>query len=298
MDLSGIFPALTTPYANDGSVSLPDLKHNIQRYNGTDLAGYVVLGSTGESVLLRQAEMDGILITVKESAGKEKKLIAGTGAESTLETIERTKRAAELGYHAALVKTPHYYKPVYKPEVLIEHFRRVADESPIPVMLYSIPQFTGIALGAAEVAALAEHPNIIGIKDSSGNVQGVAEIVAATPSAFQILVGSAASVYPSMTIGARGAILALACALPEKCVALFDLVRQAHHEEARELRSVLLRASKLIVSEMGIAGVKFAMDQRGYRGGVPRLPLVPLHQEQKKRLNDFLATLEPAAVRA
>jgi 4-hydroxy-2-oxoglutarate aldolase len=295
---SGVFAALTTPFAQDGSVSLPDLKHNVQCYNQTNLAGYVALGSTGESVLLTRAEMDGILITVKESAAKGKKLLAGAGAESTAETIERTKRAAELGYDAALVKTPHYYKPAYKPEVLIAHYRRVADESPIPVMLYSIPQFTGIALAAADVAALAEHPNIIGIKDSSGNVQGVAEIVAATPPAFQILVGSAASVYPSMVIGARGAILALACALPEKCVALFDLVRQAHHEKARELQSILLRASKLIVSEMGIAGVKFAMDQRGYRGGLPRLPLVPLHQEQKKRLNDFLATLEPAAVRA
>ena len=298
MIFSGVFAALTTPFAHDGSVSLSDLKHNVQRYNQTDLAGYVALGSTGESVLLTRAEMDGILITVKESAAKGKKLLAGAGAESTAETIERTKRAAELGYDAALVKTPHYYKPAYKPEVLIAHYRRVADESPIPVMLYSIPQFTGIALAAADVAALAEHPNIIGIKDSSGNVQGVAEIVAATPPAFQILVGSAASVYPSMVIGARGAILALACALPEKCVALFDLVRQAHHEKARELQSILLRASKLIVSEMGIAGVKFAMDQRGYRGGLPRLPLVPLHQEQKKRLNDFLATLEPAAVRA
>ncbi len=249
-------------------------------------------------MLLTRAEMDGILITVKEAAAKGKKLLAGAGAESTAETIERTKRAAELGYDAALVKTPHYYKPAYKPEVLIAHYRRVADESPIPVMLYSIPQFTGIALGAAEAAALAEHPNIIGIKDSSGNVQGVAEIVAATPPAFQVLVGAAASVYPSLVIGARGAILALACALPEKCVAVFDLVRQGHHGEARELQSILLRASKLIVSEMGIAGVKFAMDQRGYRGGVPRLPLVPLHQEQKKRLNDFLASLEPAAVRA
>jgi 4-hydroxy-2-oxoglutarate aldolase len=295
---SGVFAALTTPFAHDGSVSLSDLKHNVQRYNQTDLAGYVALGSTGESVLLTRAEMDGILITVKEAAAKGKKLLAGAGAESTAETIERTKRAAELGYDAALVKTPHYYKPAYKPEVLIAHYRRVADESPIPVMLYSIPQFTGIALAAADVAALAEHPNIIGIKDSSGNVQGVAEIVAATPPAFQILVGSAASVYPSMVIGVRGAILALACALPEKCVALFDLVRQGHHEKARELQSILLRASKLIVSEMGIAGVKFAMDQRGYRGGLPRLPLVPLHQEQKKRLNDFLATLEPAAVRA
>jgi len=288
---------LTTPYAHDGSVSLGDLKHNVHRYNGTDLAGYAVVGSTGEAVLLTRAEMDGILVTAKESAGKEKKLIAGTGAESTAETIERTKRAAELGYDAALVKTPHYYKPAYKPDVLIAHYRRVADESPIPVLLYSIPQFTGVALGTAEVAALAEHPNIIGIKDSSGNVQGVGEIIAATPPAFQVLVGSAATVYPSLAIGARGAVLALACALPEKCVALFELFRQGHHEKARELQSVLARASKLIVSEMGIAGVKHVMDQRGYRGGIPRLPLLPLQDEQKKRLTEFLAALEPAAAR-
>ncbi len=196
------------------------------------------------------------------------------------------------------MKTPYYYKPAYKPEVLITHYRRVADESPIPVMLYSIPQYTGIALESAEVAALAGHPNIIGIKDSSGNVQGVAEIVAATPPKFQTLVGSAASVYPSMAIGARGAILALACALPEKCVALFELFRKGHHEKARELQSILVRASKLIVSEPGIAGVKHAMDQRGYRGGIPRPPLLPLHHEQKKRLTEFLASLEPATARA
>jgi 4-hydroxy-2-oxoglutarate aldolase len=298
MDCSGVFPALTTPYAQDGSVSLADLKHNIQRYNATGLAGYVVLGSTGESVLLRQAEMDGILVTVKESAAKSKKLIAGTGAESTAETIERTKRAAELGYHVALVKTPHYYKPAYKPDVLIAHYRRVADESPIPVLLYSVPQFTGVALESPEVVSLAEHPNIIGIKESSGNVQRVAEMIAGTPPAFQVLVGSAPTVYPSLVIGARGAILALACALPEKCVTLYELFRQANHEKARELQAVLVRASKLILSEMGIAGLKHAMDQRGYRGGIPRLPLLPLHHEQKKRLNDFLATLEPAAVRA
>jgi 4-hydroxy-2-oxoglutarate aldolase len=295
---SGVFAALTTPYAHDGAVSLSDLKHNIHRYNQTDLSGYVALGSTGESVLLTPAEMDAILAAVKEAAAKEKKLLAGTGAESTAETIERTKRAAEVGYHAALVKPPHYYKPAYKPEVLIAHFRRVADESPIPVMLYSIPQFTGVTLSAAEAAALAEHPNIIGIKDSSGNVQGVAEIVAGTPPKFQVLVGSAASVYPSLAIGARGAILALACALPEKCVALFELFRQGHHDKARELQAILVRASKLIVSELSIAGVKYAMDQLGYRGGIPRLPLQPLHHEQKKRLTDFLAALEPAAARA
>jgi 4-hydroxy-2-oxoglutarate aldolase len=298
MDFSGIFPALTTPFADDGSVSLADLKHNIQRYNATDLAGFVVNGSTGESVLLKPAEVDGILVTIKETATKGKKLIAGTGAESTAETIARTRRAAEIGYDAALVKTPYYYKPSYKPEVLVAHYRRVADESPIPIFLYSVPQFTGIALESPEVILLAQHSNIIGIKESSGNVQRVAEIIAGTPPAFQVLVGAAPTVYPSQVLGARGAILALADALPEKCVALFELVRKGHHEKARELQSVLAHASKLILSETGIAGLKHVMDQRGYRGGLPRLPLLPLHQEQKKRLNEFLATLEPAAVRA
>src|SRR5690349_17700660 len=144
MDVSGIFPALTTPFSSDGSVSIADLKHNIQMYNRVGLAGYVVMGSTGESVLLSKSEMDAVLVAVKETASRDKKLIAGTGAESTAETIERTKRAAELGYDAALVKTPYYYKPFYKPDVLIGHYRRVADASPIPVLLYSVPQFTEI----------------------------------------------------------------------------------------------------------------------------------------------------------
>src|ERR1700739_71715 len=247
MGFSGIFPALTTPFAEDGSVSIAGLKHNIDRYNQTDLAGYVVNGSTGESVLLTKSETERILAAVKEAAGKGKKLLAGTGAESTAQTIERTKRAAEFGYDAALVKTPYYYKPSYKPEVLIAHYRRVADESPIPVLLYSVPIFTGLALEAPEVAALAEHPHIIGIKDSSGNVQRVGEMFAAAPPSFQILVGSAATVYPSLALGARGAILALACALPEKCVALFDLDRKGHHDKARDLQAVLVRVSKLIV---------------------------------------------------
>lgn len=298
MILSGIFPALTTPFAADGSVSLADLKHNIQRYNKTGLSGYVANGSTGESVLLSKSEMEAVLVAVKEAAAQDKKLIAGTGAESTAETIERTKRAAEIGYDAALVKTPYYYKPAYKPEVFIDHYRRVADASPIPVLLYSVPQFTGITLEPPEIAVLAEHPNIMGIKDSSGNVQRVAETIASVSPEFQVLVGSAATVYPSLTVGARGAILALASALPEKCVGLYELFRQGQHEKARELQAVLLRASKLVVSECGIAGVKFAMDQQGYRGGLPRLPLQPLRNEQKARITNLLASLEPATARA
>ena len=292
MDLGGIFPALTTPFAPDGGVSLGDLKHNIGRYNQTGLAGYVVLGSTGESVLLQPKEMDEILGAVKETADSGKKLIAGTGAESTAETIERTRRAADLGYHVALVKTPYYYKPAYKPEVLIAHYRRVADASPIPVMLYSVPVFTGLTLEAAETIALAAHPNIVGIKESSGSIERISEMIAGAPPQFTILVGSAPTLYPSLAVGARGAILALASALPEKCVLLHQLWQQGKLEQVRELQGTLLRASKLMVSEMGIAGIKHSMDWRGYRGGIPRLPLPSLSGEQMARLEAFLATIE------
>jgi 4-hydroxy-2-oxoglutarate aldolase len=298
MDLGGVYPALTTPFAADGEVSLADVKYNIERYNSTGIAGFVVLGSTGESVLLSRREMDDILTTVRDAAGQGKRLIAGTGAESTQDTIERTKRAAELGYHFALVKTPHYYKPAYKPEVLIAHYRRVADASPIPVLLYSVPIFTGVTLEAPEVGALAEHPNIVGIKESSGHVMRVAEIVGACPADFQVLTGSAGTMLAGLTVGAKGAILALGSALPEMCVALFDLYRNGEIDKARALQNTLLKASKVIQSEHAIAGIKFVMDQRGYHGGIPRLPLVPLPEVHKQRVLDMLHSLEPALARA
>jgi len=298
MDLSGVYAALTTPFAADGSVAIAELKQNIQRYDATGLSGYAVQGSTGESVLLSRAEWDSVLVAAKEAASPKKRLLAGTGVESTAETISRTKRAAELGYDAALVKTPYYYKPAYKPEVLIAHYRRVADASPIPVLLYSVPQFTGISLEAPEVAVLAEHPNIIGIKESSGHVQRVGEMVAAVPASFQVLTGGAGVLLPSLTVGAKGAILALASALPEKCAELYEVTRRGQMEAARELQKSLLRASRLIVSELGIPGVKFVMDQRGYHGGAPRLPLLPLSDAAKRRVLDVLAAFEPAAARA
>jgi len=289
MNLSGVFPALTTPFSADGSVSVEDIKHNITKYNSTGLAGYVAIGSTGESVLLSRKEVDTVLVAVKESAAPGMRLIAGTGAESTAETIDRTKRAAELGYHVALVKTPYYYKPMYKPETFIAHYRRVADVSPIPVLLYSVPQFTGVALEALEVGVLAQHPNIIGIKESSGNVQRAAEMLAAAPSSFQLLVGSASMMFPSMVLGAVGSILALASALPELCVALFEAARKGDLEAARALQATILPASKLIVSQNGIPGVKYAMDQAGYRGGIPRQPLLPLHEEQRVAIRELMA---------
>ena len=298
MELAGIYPALTTPFDANGQVSTADLKHNLHRYNQTDLAGLVVMGSTGESVLLSKAETDLVLATAKEAAAPEKRLIAGTGAESTAETIAKTKRAAELGYHAALIKTPHYYKPMYKPDVYLSYYRSVADASPIPILLYSVPQFTGVTLETPEIVALAEHPNIIGMKDSSGAVHRIVEVLAGAPKRFQMLTGSASVLVPSLSAGAEGAILALASAFPEKCVALYALYKQKMFEQARELQEKLAVASKRVVSECGIAGVKFVMDLRGYRGGVPRLPLLPLSENAKATLTKVAAALEPAAVRA
>jgi 4-hydroxy-2-oxoglutarate aldolase len=296
VEIAGIFPALTTPYSEDGSVRIERFKENIGRYNKTGLSGYVVLGSTGESVLLSSAEGEALLAAAKESAAPGKLLIAGAGAESTAETIARCKRAANLGCDIALVKTPYYYKPAYKSEVYLRHYRSVADASPIPVLLYSVPIFTGVALDTPEILTLAEHPNIVGIKDSSGVIQRVVEVAAKAPASFRVLTGGAAVVYPALAGGANGAILALASALPERCVAIYESWKSGRHGEALAQQQQLAQASKTIVSENGIAGLKYAMDLRGYFGGVPRLPLLPLSEEKKQQVRKLVTELEPAAV--
>jgi 4-hydroxy-2-oxoglutarate aldolase len=298
VEISGIFPALTTPYRQDGSVAVERFKENISRYNRVGLAGYVVLGSTGESVLLSGAEGEALLAAAQEVVASGKLMLAGTGAESTAETIARCKRAAALGYDLALVKTPYYYKPVYKPEVYLRHYRSVADASPIPVLLYSVPVFTGITLETPEILALAQHPNIVGIKDSSGAIQRVVEVVAQAPKNFHVLTGGAGVIYPALVAGAKGAILALASALPERCVAIYEDCQKGRHAEALAQQQQLARASKTIASENGIAGLKYAMDLRGYFGGVPRLPLLPLSDEKKQQIHKLVTELESAAVSA
>ena len=297
MVINGIFPALTTPFATDGTVSLSGVRQNIARYNQTAVAGYVALGSTGESVMLSREETDSILVAAREAGIAAKLLIAGTGAESTAETIAKTKRAAALGYQVALVKTPYYYKPAYRAETYIHHYRAVADASPIPILLYSVPIFTGITLDTPEIVELSQHPNIIGIKDSSGAIQRVAEVVGGAPNTFHVLTGGAAVIYPALCVGARGAILALADALPEKCAELYHLVQSGQHDRAKALQLQLAHASKRILSEGSIAGLKYAMDLRGYQGGQPRPPLLPLKEDKKQAIADVISQLHPAAAR-
>lgn len=298
MDLSGIFPALTTPYQQDGCVSIAQFKSNLARYNQTGISGYVVLGSTGESVLLTIPESESLLVAALESSVPGILPIAGTGAESTAETIAKTKRAASLGYQVALVKTPYYYKPAYKPEVYLRHYRAVADASPIPILLYSVPVFTGVSLETPEIVALAQHSNIIGMKDSSGAIQRIVEVVGQAPKRFQMLTGAAAVLYPALLSGAKGAILALASPLPEKCVELFNHWKFGRFAEAQALQQRLAEVTKTIVSEASIPGVKYAMDLRGFHGGLPRLPLLPLSEAKKQQIAELLGKLEPIAASA
>ena len=287
MKLNGIFPPVTTPFNQEGALALDRLKENITRYNETGVAGYVVIGSTGESVLLGRAEIEQVWTAARQAAG-DKILIAGTGVDSTAETIARTNRAAELGYHVALVKTPYYYKGQMTPEVHAEHYLRVADAARIPLLIYSVPQFTGVAVEAPLVAQLAQHPNIIGIKESSGVMQRVGEIILRAPASFQTLVGSATTFYPSMALGAVGGILAVADILPELCVELYEACAKGDFDEARKLQARLIDPTLTLVAKLGIPGVKFAMDRAGYYGGPARRPLLPLNDAQKKEAERIL----------
>jgi 4-hydroxy-2-oxoglutarate aldolase len=289
--LHGIFPPLTTPFVSDGSVSLSHLRDNIKRYNQTRLAGYAINGSTSESVLLRWDEVYRIWETAREAAAPNKTMIAGTGAESTAETIEHTNRAASLGYAVALVRTPSFYKPAMSEDALAGHYLRVADAARIPILIYSVPIFTHVTVEAPLIARVSKHANIVGMKDSSGNVQGVADIIAAAPKHFQTLVGSASTLYESLEKGAVGAILALACAFPELCVEIYECARAGERAKAHSLAQKLIAPAKMFGPQYGIAGLKYALDQLGYFGGSPRAPLLPVGESAQREIDALLSNL-------
>lgn len=298
MNLHGIFPPLTTPFANDGSIALAPLRENIARYNQLRLVGYVVNGSTSESVLLTWDEVYRVWEAAKEAAAPGRTMIAGTGAESTAETIEHTQRAAALGYDAALVRTPSFYKPAMNDDTLAAHYLRVADAARIPVLVYSVPIFTHVTVEASLIARIASHPNIIGMKDSSGNVEGVVKIMAAAPKSFTLLVGSASTVYESLAKGAAGAILALANPFPEICIAIWEASQAGDSATADSLQKKLLPAAKILGPQYGISGLKYAMDRLGYFGGPPRLPLLPVNEAARREIDALLPSIVPAPAAA
>src|SRR5712692_8478257 len=368
MLLHGIFPPITTPFYPDGRVYFKKLEHNVERYSKTPVAGIVVLGSTGEAIMLSDEEHRQVLKTAREACAPHKVLIAGTGAESALETLHLTDYAASLGYDAALIRTPFFYRSQMQPANLLAFYRTVADRSPLPVILYNVPPFTNYDMPAEVIIELSEHPNIIGIKESSGDVEKVRRMseatrhirrsatvtetfAAATPRmlksagsgngqggelvqvatlagesrseksemerrasrpaapsssaitvvggkktrqkevGFQIMVGAAQKLYPSLEAGAVGAILAFACPAPTACYEVYAAWKEGDNELATLKQERILQPAQRVGSELGVSGLKYAMDFNGYYGGAPRLPLLPLTSDLKNEVERLLADI-------
>ncbi len=375
MLLSGIFPPITTPFYPDGQVYYKKLESNVERYSRTPVAGIVVQGSTGEAILLSDQERRDVFKCAIAAAAPHKVMIAGTGIESAIETLRLNEYAATLGYDAAMVRTPHYYKKQMHPANLLAFYRTVADQSPLPIVIYNFPQATGYDIPAEVVIELANHPNIIAIKESSGNLDKVKAMVdgtrhvkraatvtetfmAATPRmikaaeadarqkqekesrelvsvasltgaatsdhvgtgalarpaqqssappssaavtvvgnlktrqkevGFQVMVGAAHQLEPSLALGAVGAILAFACPAPTACYEIYAALKDGDQALAREKQERVKPPAQRVVAEFGVPGVKYAMDLNGYYGGPARLPFLPLTGEQKAEVERLMA---------
>jgi 4-hydroxy-2-oxoglutarate aldolase len=290
-DLKGVFPPITTPFV-DGKVAYDKLADNIARWNRTGLKGYVAFGSNGEYVYLSEQEKLDVVKTVVQSAAPGMKVIAGTGCESTWQTIELTNACAKLGAHAALVVTPFYYGGRMNEAALFQHFTAVADRAAIPIMIYNVTKFTNINTSVGLVARLSQHPNIIGIKDSNGNVSTLGELVAAVDSDFSVLVGTAGALFGALTLGAVGGVLALANVAPQACVQILDLVEQSRIEAARKLQLRMLPVNTAVTATYGVPGLKAALDMLGYFGGDPRPPLLPASEKERGEIRAILKKAE------
>jgi 4-hydroxy-2-oxoglutarate aldolase len=285
LKLHGIFPPIATPFDHHGDLYKIKVQHNIEKWNRTGLAGYVVCGSTGESVYLTTEEKIRLWEWVAEYSAPEKLLLAGTGAEGVRETIELTNRAANIGYKAAMVRTPFYYKNlVNRADAQMLYFRAVADASKIPLMIYNWPQATGIDIMTDAVAELSHHPNIIAIKESSGNLEKVMQMIREVKQGFQVLTGSAPTLAPSLAIGAVGAVLAYANAAPYSTISIYEAHRTRETAAALDWQNRIAPAAQLVTSKYGVPGLKYAMDLNGYYGGIPRLPLTPIGLDAKKEI--------------
>lgn len=346
MLLHGIFPPVTTPFHPDGNVYFKKIEHNVERYSRTPVAGIVALGSTGEAILLSDQERRDVLKSIRDAAADEKVLVAGTGIESAIETLRLTEYAAELGYDIAMVRTPHYYKKQMQPANLLAFYRTVADHSPLPVIIYNFPQATGYDIPAELVIELAEHPNLIGIKESSGDVEKVRRMVegsrhvkrtatvtdtfaAVTPRmlkrvngnggelvtiggsqpsssavsvvsglktrqkevGFQVLVGAAHKLEASLQSGAVGAILAFADAAPTACYESYAAWKEGDGELAHLKQERIAKAAQRLVGELGIPGLKYAMDLNGYYGGPVRSPLLPITADIKQEIERVMGDI-------
>ncbi|HBY57564.1 MAG TPA: 4-hydroxy-tetrahydrodipicolinate synthase [Candidatus Atribacteria bacterium] len=287
MNLEGIFPPIVTPFLGE-EVVYRYLAENVEKLNKSGIKGIVVLGSNGENVYLSEEEKIKVVKTVIQSASESMMIIVGSGCESARETIRLTNKMAKIGAQAALIITPFYYGSKMNDEALIKYYSTVADQSEIPILLYNVPKFTGVNLSVEALSALSNHTNIIGIKDSSGDINQLGQYLNEVDSNFNVLVGTAGALLGALTLGCKGGILALANIVPEKCVEIYRLVQDGKIKEARELQLRMIPVNHAITARYGISGLKYAMDLLGYRGGEVRSPLLPIKPEEQEKIRKIL----------
>ncbi len=282
---------MPTVFDAAGDVDTAAFRFNVERWMRTELIGVLALGSNGEAPLVDEHESDRVIAAAREAMPAGRTLLAGTGRESTRQTIAASRRAAALGADAVLVRTPFFFKGQMTTDALIAHYTAVADGSPIPVLLYNMPGVTGVTLTPPVVGALARHPNIIGVKETSVELERLGQFVATAPDGFTVLCGAAPVIYPALVSGAGGGILAAANVVPDLFTRLAAHARAGRHAEALRLQQQVTPFARLVTSVHGVAGLKAAMDIAGYRGGNPRAPLAPATAAATAEIRAALAAL-------
>lgn len=291
--IQGVLPPMITPFKENGDLDLDAHRMNVAKWDQTGLAGYLVMGSNSEAVYLTEEEKLALLKETMDVASKDKLIMVGTGMESTRETIRLTNRMAELGAQCALILTPYYYGGAMGDEAQIQFFTDVADHSDIPILIYNVTKFTHINISPKAIATLSKHPNIIGMKDSSGSVPQLIQFKQVIdPSEFNLMVGTASAWYPALDLGIDASIMALANCAPEACVQIQELFREGKRDEARTLYERMFPVNHAVTATYGVPGLKHACDLLGYQGGQVRRPLLGLTDEKKKAVQEILKTAE------
>jgi 4-hydroxy-2-oxoglutarate aldolase len=287
--IQGVFPPIATPFNAQGGLDAAALRANVLKWEATGLSGYVVAGSNGESVLLEDGEIVEACAVVREAAAPESMVIAGVGRQSTAATIALAKAAAQAGAQFALVMTPSFYSVEMTPEALTRHYWAIADASPMPVLVYNVPKFTNLNIAPATVARIAQHENVVGIKDSAGDIPQICDLVRLCPPGFDILIGNGPAFLSGLQLGAVGGILAVANVAPRECVQIRQHVLAGEHAQAREIHLRIIETGKAVTGRFGVPGLKAALDLLGYTGGAPRPPLLSANDEVRNVIRGILA---------
>jgi len=301
-DLRGVLLPITTPFAASGAVDLAGLRANIAKWNTTGISGYVLLGSTGERVHLDEREYLEVIKAARAAVAERPEgltFIAGAGQQSTGGTINEIKRVSEaVPVDAFLIITPHFYRPSITQQALIAHYQSIADASSAPVMLYSMPALTGIKIEPETAARLSEHKNIIGIKDSSADLDGLRETIKLVGKDFAVLTGNGTVLSQALSAGACGGILAVGCVAPDVCLAIARAVQSGDVETAAKLQAKLTPLAEAVTTRFGIGGLKSALDMKGYVGGTVRPPLRAPDNEAREEIRRCLDAVEELAAKA